>query len=50
MPELMSDPGAQMAVKLAVSGGAAKVGQQLGRYGGQSIGMLASGYNPKRFR
>ena len=50
IPGSMNDPAARMIVSGAVSAGAAKVGQQLGRYGGQSISMIMSGYNYSKFR
>lgn len=33
-----------------IAAGSYKVGQQLGRYGGQSTRMLLGGYNPDKFR
>jgi len=46
----LNDPAMEFAVSSAISVGAGKVGQQLGRYGGQSIVMLSSGYDYKKFR
>lgn len=36
--------------KAAISAGSAFLGNKIGMYGGQSIGMLSGGYNPKKFR
>ena len=44
--DLLRDP----AISLAVSGGMSVVGAQLGRYGGQSVGMLSRGYSPNKYR
>lgn len=44
--DLLRDP----TVSLAISGGMAAVGSQLGRYGGQSIGMISKGYSPNKYR
>lgn len=43
---LLKDP----MIQLTVSGGMSMVGTQLGRYGGQSAGMITSGYSPQKFR
>lgn len=44
------DPMTDMMIQSVVASGSFKVGQMLGRYGGQSIGMLSGGYDPKKFR
>lgn len=36
--------------RFQVAAGSAAVGTQLGRYGGQAIGMIAYGYSPDKFR
>lgn len=46
----LNDPGVGLAVDLAISSGASRVGQTLGRVGGRSAAMLASGYSPSKFR
>ena len=48
--EAMRDPTVNMAVSAAVSAGAASVGTSIGRYGGQSIAMIAGGYSPDKYR
>ena len=40
----------EMVAKGAIMTGSATIGKQIGRYGGQSIGMIMKGYNPNRFR
>lgn len=44
------DPMTDMMIKSVVASGTFQVGKMLGRYGGQSIGMLSGGYSPKKFR
>lgn len=46
----ISDESMQMAITPVVSFGASTVAGQLGRYGGQSIAMITSGYSPDKFR
>ena len=38
------------SVSAAVAKGSSSVGKTLGRYGGQAIGMITSGYSPTRYR
>jgi hypothetical protein len=45
-----NDPAIRMITGLAISAGASRVGTQLGRYGGQSVAMITSGYSPKKYR
>ena len=44
------DPMTDMAIKGVVATGSYTLGKQLGRYGGQSIGMLSGGYSPNKYR
>ena len=44
------DPTTDMAIRMAASGGVGSIGRLLGRYGGQSLGMLSGGYSPSKFR
>lgn len=46
----IGDESMQMAITPVVSFGASTVAGQLGRYGGQSIAMIMSGYSPDKFR
>lgn len=48
--EAMSDPMVNMVVSSTIASGSYKAGTILGRYGAQNASMLASGYNPKKFR
>lgn len=45
-----SNPMVAAATAGAVAGGMIKVGSIIGRNGGKSIGMIASGYSPSKFR
>ena len=38
------------AVKGSITIGSSKIATQIGRYGGQSLGMISGGYNPNKFR
>lgn len=49
IPEL-NDPSLNLIAKGAVTTGAAEVGKQLGRYGGQAVGMAIYGYSWDKFR
>ena len=40
----------RLAVSTAASAGASLVAKNIGRSGGQAIGMLSSGYNPNKYR
>lgn len=44
------DPTTDIMIESIVASGSMQVGKMLGRYGGQSIGMLSGGYDPKKFR
>lgn len=46
----MNDPMANVVISSAVASGSASLGRALGRYGGQSIGMLTGGYSQSKFR
>lgn len=48
--EAMRDPNVNMAVSAAMAAGTASVGKSLGRYGGQSVAMIAGGYSPDKYR
>ena len=39
-----------LAAQAVISSGVAQIGKTLGRYGGRSISMLASGYKPSKWR
>jgi hypothetical protein len=46
----LSDQTTVAFISATVAAGAAKIGETLGRHGGQSIGMLIGGYSPRKFR
>lgn len=46
----MNDPIANVVISSAIASGSARLGRALGRYGGQSIGMLTGGYSQSKFR
>ena len=46
----INDESMQMAVTPVLAYGASTVAGQLGRYGGQSVAMIMSGYSPDKFR
>lgn len=46
----LNDPTVEFAVQAAIAGGASSIATQLGRYGSRSAVMLASGYNPNKYR
>lgn len=44
------DPTTDFLIKSTVASGSYKAGQMLGRYGGETIGMISGGYNPNKYR
>lgn len=48
--DVVNDPTVNLAVRAAISAGASKVGKLIGSEGGRSIGMLAYGYDPQKYR
>lgn len=48
--DVVNDPAVNLAVRAAISAGASKVGKLIGSEGGRSIGMLAYGYDPQKYR